>query len=113
VGNELLRVIDPARDLSSDVMRRAHGHLLGHLESPAEGIAGDDEELRTLIAELTLSASPENVQERDLRALRVQLELRGVERQRDHAPPGEKEDLARRRIELQAELARAMQSSMG
>jgi hypothetical protein len=52
------------------------------------------------------------VKERDLRALRVQLELRGVERQRDHAPPGEKEDLARRRTELQAELARAMESSL-
>jgi DNA primase len=111
VGQEVLREIDPARDLSSAVMRRAHSHLLGHLGAPAEGIAGDDHELRALIAELTLSASPENVSQRDLRALRVQLELRGVERQRDHAPPGAKEELARRRTELQAELARAMQSS--
>ena len=112
VGEEVLREIDPARDLSSAAMRRAHSHLLGHLASPAEGIAGDDDELRALIAELTLSASPESVTDRDLRALRVQLELRGVERQRDHAPPGEKEELARRRTELQAELARAMQSSL-
>jgi DNA primase len=112
VGAELLRAIDPERDLSSPLMRRAHSHLLGHLETPAEGIAGDDDELRALIAELTLSADPDAVSERDLRALRVQLELRGVERQRDHAPPGAKAELARRRIELQAELARAMQSTL-
>jgi DNA primase len=112
VGQEVLREVDSERDFSSALMRRAHIHLLGHLAAPAEGIAGDDEELRTLIAELTLSARAEDVNERDLRALRVQLELRGVERQRDHAPPGAKEELARRRTELQAELARAMQSSV-
>jgi DNA primase len=110
VGGELLRSIDPERDLSSPLMRRAHSHLVGHLDAPAEGVADDDDELRALIAELTLSADPEQVSERDLRALRVQLELRGVERQRDHAPPGAKADLARRRNELQAELARAMQT---
>jgi DNA primase len=111
VGEQLLREIDPERDLSSPIMRRAHSHLLAHLAAPAEGIAGDDDELRALIAELTLSADADSVSERDLRALRVQLELRGVERQLDHA--GAKADLARRRIELQAELARAMQSSLG
>jgi hypothetical protein len=93
-------------------MRRAHSHLLGHLDAPAEGIAGDDDELRALIAELTLSADPDHVSERDLRALRTQLELRGVERQLSHAPPGAHEGLARRRSELQSELARAMQSSL-
>jgi DNA primase len=112
VGAELLRAIDPERDLSSSLMRRAHSHLVGHLEAPAEGIAGDDHELRALIAELTLSADPGDVSERDLRALRVQLEFLGVSRQRDHAPPGEKAELSRRRNELQAELARAMQSSL-
>jgi len=109
-GAELLQAIDPQRDLSSPLMRRAHSHLLGHLEAPAEGIAGDDEELRALIAELTLSADPERVNERALKALRVQLEFLGVSRQRDHAPPGEKAELSRRRNELQAELARAMQA---
>jgi DNA primase len=112
VGREVLREVDPERDFSSALMRRAHSHLLGHLDAPAEGIAGDDDELRALIAELALSAPSDDVNERDLRALRVQLELRGVERQRDHAPPGAKEELARRRTELQAELARAMQSSL-
>jgi len=112
VGAELLREIDPERDLSSPLMRRAHSHLLAHLAAPAEGIAGDDDELRTLIAELTLAARPEEVGARDLRALRTQLELRGVERQLSHAPPGAHEGLARRRSELQAELARAMQSSL-
>jgi DNA primase len=111
VGEQLLREIDPERDISSAAMRRAHSHLLGHLAAPAEGIAGDDEELRTLIAELALSANAEDVDEHELRALRVQLELRGVEHQRNHAPPGEKAQLARRRIELQAELARAMQAA--
>jgi hypothetical protein len=91
-------------------MRRAHSHLLGHLDAPADGIAGDDDELRTLIAELTLSADPERVSERDLRALRVQLELRGVERELTHAPAGTHAVLARRRVELQGELKQAMQS---
>src|SRR4029079_19032095 len=118
VGVELLREIDPERDFSSPLVgrhrtrasapervfssplvRRAHSHLLGHLAAPAEGIAGDDDELRALIAELTLSAAPENASDRELRALRVQLELRGVERQLDHAAPGAREELARRRVE--------------
>ena len=107
-GAELLRAIDPERDLSSPLMRRAHSHLLGHLDAPAEGIAGDDDELRALIAELTLSADPEQVSERDLRALRVQLELRGVERQLDHAAPGAREELARRRVEVQQALTKAL-----
>jgi hypothetical protein len=110
VGVELLRAIDAERDLSSPLMRRAHSHLLGHLDAPAEGIAGDDDELRALIAELTLSADPERVSERDLQALRVQLELQGVERQRKHAPAGSKEQYSRRLMELQAEF-REMQSS--
>jgi DNA primase len=113
VGLEILREVDPQRDFSSDLMRRAHGHLLAHLDAPGEGIADDDTDLRALIAELTISVDPDDVHEPQLRALRVQLELRGVERQRDHAPPGEKAALSRRRIELQAELARAMQSSLG
>jgi DNA primase len=111
VGAELLRAIDPERDLSSPLMRRAHSHLLGHLDAPAEDIAGDDDELRALIAELTLSADPERVSERDLQALRVQLELQGVERQRKHAPAGSKEQYSRRLMELQAEF-REMQSSL-
>jgi DNA primase len=108
VGVELLREIDPERDFSSPLVRRAHSHLLGHLAAPAEGIAGDDDELRALIAELTLSADPENVSERELRALRVQLELRGVERQLDHAAPGAREELARRRVEVQQALTKAL-----
>jgi DNA primase len=108
VGAELLREIDPERDFSSPLVRRAHGHLLGHLAAPAEGIAGDDDELRALIAELTLSADPENVSDRELRALRVQLELRGVERQLDHAAPGAREELARRRVEVQQALTKAL-----
>jgi DNA primase len=109
-GLESLRAVDPQRDFSSPLLRRAHAHLLAHLEAPGDAIAGDDDELRALSAELTLTASLDEVREPQLRALRVQLELRGVERQRDHAPSGEKAALSRRRIELQAELEQALQS---
>jgi len=40
--------------------------------------------------------------------LRVQLELRGVERQLDHAAPGAREELARRRVEVQQALTKAL-----
>jgi hypothetical protein len=56
-----------------------------------------------------LTAGAREVSDRDLRASRVQLELRGVERELTHAPPGTHAGLARRRVELQGELARAMQ----
>ena len=99
-GAELLRAIDPERDLSSPLMRRAHSHLLGHLDAPDRGIAGDDDELRTLMSSLVLWPDREKFTERGLRALRLQLEFLGVSRQRDHAPPGEKAKLALRREEL-------------
>ena len=109
-GLEALRALDPQRDLSSPLLRRAHAHLLGHLAAPADGIADDDGELRALVAELVITADAEDAGERQLRALRVQLELRGVERQLTHAPAGTHAGLARRRVELQGELARAMQA---
>jgi DNA primase len=109
-GLDALRAVDPARDFSSPLLRRAHVHLLGHLAAPAEGIAGDDAELRALIAELVLTAGAGEVSERQLRAARAHLELRGVERELTHAPAGTHAGLARRRVELQSELSRAMQS---
>ena len=109
-GLEALRAVEPERDFSSPLLRRAHSHLVGHLTAPADGIAGDDEELRTLIAELSLSADPEHVSERDLRKQALQLKLLGVERELTHAPAGTHAGLARRRVELQGELNRAMQS---
>jgi DNA primase len=109
-GLEALRAVEPERDFSSPLLRRAHSHLVGHLTAPADGIAGDDEELRTLIAELSLSADPEHVSERDLRKQALQLKLLGVERELSHAPAGTHAGLARRRVELQGELSRAMQS---
>jgi hypothetical protein len=39
----------------------------------------------------------------------VQLELQGIDRELTHAPAGTHANLARRRIELQGELARTLQ----
>jgi DNA primase len=108
----LMREVDPEHDFSSPLLRRAHSHLLGHLRAPAEGLAGDDDELRLLIAELAVSSVADDVGEADLRASLVQLRLRGVERQMAHAPSGEKRQLAQRRTELQAELARVSARAM-
>jgi DNA primase len=108
-GSEALRAVDPQRDFSSPLLRRAHAHLLAHLMAPADGIAGDDEELRALIAELVLTAGAEEVSEQQLHASRVQLELQGIDRELTHAPAGTHANLARRRIELQGELARTLQ----
>ena len=110
-GLEALRTVDPQRDFSTPLTRRAHAHLVGHLSAPADGLADDDHELRALIAELVLTAGAEDeVNDRQLRASRVQLELQGVERQLLHAPAGTHAGLARRKLELQGELARAMQA---
>jgi hypothetical protein len=109
-GLEALRALDPQRDLSSSLLRRAHAHLLGHLAAPADGIADDDGELRALVAELVITADADEASERKLRQQRLQLELTGVTRQRDHAPANEQPALSQRRIEVQAELARAMQA---
>jgi DNA primase len=109
-GQEALQAVDPQRDFSSPLMRRAHAHLVAHLRAPAEAIADDDAELRGLIAELVLTAGSEEVTDRQLRSSRAQLELLGVERELRHAPAGTHAVLARRRVELQGELARAMQS---
>jgi hypothetical protein len=101
--------VDAQRDFSSPLLRRAHAHLLAHLAAPADGIAGEDEELRALIAELVLTAGAEEVNDRQLQQQRLQIELAGVERELDHAPPGMHAGLARRKFELKDELERALQ----
>jgi DNA primase len=111
-GEEFLRKVEPERDLSTPLLRRAHSHLIGHLRSPGEGMAADDDELRALIAELAVTGQRETVSPALLEAEFIQLGLARTERELALAPPAEMKELAGRRQKLQGELKKAMGRAM-
>lgn len=110
-GEELLRQVEPEKDFSTPLLRRAHSHLMGHLRSPGEGLAADDEELRALVAELAVTAGSDTVSRPVLEAEFIQLRLARVERELASAPSGEKKELATRRQELQRKFRKALEAS--
>jgi DNA primase len=56
-GRQALADLDLDAAFMSDLTRRAARHLRDHLEAPATGIAADDTELSTLMAELSVRAA--------------------------------------------------------
>jgi len=106
VGARFLREIEPERDLSSPLVRRAHAHLVEHLDAPMEGLAATDEDLRALIAGLLLDPEREEVSRLGLEAQYLAIRVASAKRESDEAPEGQKAELARRYHELNDELAR-------
>jgi len=56
-GAQALADLDPESAFMSDLTRRAARHLRDHLDAPAAGIAEEDGELSTLMAELSVRAA--------------------------------------------------------
>jgi DNA primase len=56
-GRVLLEAADLATQFSSDLARRAAGHLIAHLDAPLEGLPPDDPELSTYLSELDARAA--------------------------------------------------------
>jgi DNA primase len=80
-GAKALAGIDLERHLTGSLTRRAAAHLREHLDSPTEGIASDDGELLTLMAELTLRAAREPAGPATLEVESLQLEKDRLERE--------------------------------
>jgi DNA primase len=79
-GAALLGELDPEADFDSDVTRRAAAHLREHLDAPGDGLPPDDEELRALVAELTIRAGELQPSRAALEADALNLDVLRVER---------------------------------
>jgi DNA primase len=81
VGAKALDGIDLDRHLTGALTRRAAAHLREHLEAPTDGIASDDGELLSLMAELSLRAAREPAGPATLEVEALQLEKDRLERE--------------------------------
>ena len=79
-GRKLLEELDPIEDFATDLTRRAATHLRAHLDSPNEALPAEDEELRALIAELTVRAAELHPSRAALEADALTLDLLHLER---------------------------------
>ena len=108
LGDPALAELDPEADLTSDVARRAVGHLRAHLRSPADGLDElYDAELVALIRELAVRATAMTAaSKRDFEIERLQLALARVGREiaAARASGAPIEELAARRGELRVRL---------
>ena len=111
-GRVHLADIDPGTHFTDALNRRAALWLRDHLASPLDDLPPDDDELAALMRELVARGGAQTVTPATLDVERVQLELAVVERQIARAETGQREDLARRRIVLRAELDAAMERSL-
>ncbi|UGS37082.1 DNA primase [Capillimicrobium parvum] len=111
-GGAHLADIDPEKHFTDALNRRAALWLRDHLASPLDDLPPDDDELAALIRELVARGGAQTVTAATLDVERVQLELAVVERQIARAETGQREELARRRIVLRAELDAAMERSL-
>ncbi len=106
-GEEFMRRLTPEH-LSSPLTARARDWLVEHLEAPMEGLPREDEELRSLITQLMMSAEREpssreamelNFMELDLAVVRGQI---AAATENGGDPPV---DLQRRQAELSEKIA--------
>jgi DNA primase len=79
-GALLLDELDPEADFDSELTRRAAAHLREHLDAPGDGLPPDDEELRALVAELTVRAGELQPSRAALEADALNLDVLRVER---------------------------------
>jgi DNA primase len=100
-GGALLEELDPMEDFASDLTRRAAAHLRGRLENPNAEIPAGDDELRALIAELTVRAGELRPSRAALEADALSLDLLRLERRITAARgTGDVASLVARREEL-------------
>jgi hypothetical protein len=114
LGAAELGKIDPADHFTSSLTRRAAEHLRSHLGAPTEQLPEDDDELRTLVTELSVRAVRDPASPATLAAQRLQLELRRLDRRMTEARTsgqGGVTELARARDQVKAEFDRAMEQA--
>jgi DNA primase len=93
-GAKALAAIDLDEAFTSEATRRAAAHLREHLDAPSSGIAEGDDELRRLIAELSVRAGQRRGSAAALEGEAVNLELLRIERRIAAARSGGGGDIA-------------------
>ncbi|MEZ5124029.1 MAG: hypothetical protein R2736_21105 [Solirubrobacterales bacterium] len=111
-GAAQLAAIDPEAHFTDTLNRRAAGWLRDHLAAPLDGLPAGDEELAALLRELVARAGAQTVTTAMLDVERLQLDLAVVERDLARAEPGQRTEMARRRLALRAELDAALERSL-
>jgi DNA primase len=114
-GARALGELDLAAHFTSDLLRRAAGHLSTHLTDPGAQLPEDDPELSGLLAELVVQAGRESPAPAMLESQRMQLELARIDREIVRAraqESGEVSELAVRRAEVKREFDRAYERAL-
>jgi DNA primase len=114
-GARALGELDLDAHFTSDLMRRAAGHLHEHLTDPGAQLPEDDPELSGLLAELVVQAGRESPAPAMLESQRMQLELARIDREIQRArgqESGDVSELALRRAEVKREFDLAYERAL-
>ena len=114
-GARALGELDLAAHFTSDLLRRAAGHLSAHLTDPGAQLPEDDPELAALLAELVVQAGRESPAPAMLESQRMQLELARIDREIVRArgqESGDVSELALRRAEVKREFDLAYERAL-
>jgi DNA primase len=114
-GARALGELDLDAHFTSDLLRRAAGHLREHLTDPGAQLPEDDPELSGLLAELVVQAGREVPAPAMLESQRMQLELARIDREIQRArvqESGDVSELALRRAEVKREFDRAYERAL-
>ena len=114
-GARALGEVDLSAHFTSDLVRRAAGHLRAHLTNPGAQLPEDDPQLAGLLAELVVQAGRESPAPAMLESQRMQLELARIDREIQRAraqESGEVSELAVRRAEVKREFDRAYERAL-
>jgi DNA primase len=114
-GTNALGELDLATHFTSDLLRRAAGHLRAHLTNPGAQLPEDDPELTGMLAELVVQAGRESPAPAMLESQRMQLELARIDREIQRArgqESGDVSELALRRAEVKREFDLAYERAL-
>ncbi len=114
-GARALGEVDLTAHFTSDLVRRAAGHLREHLTDPGAQLPEDDPQLAGLLAELVVQAGRESPAPAMLESQRMQLELARIDREIVRAraqESGDVSELAVRRAEVKREFDRAYERAL-
>jgi DNA primase len=114
-GARALGALDLSEHFTSDLLRRAAGHLRAHLTDPGAQLPEDDPELAGLLAELVVQAGRESPAPAMLESQRMQLELARIDREIQRArgqESGDVSELALRRAEVKREFDLAYERAL-
>jgi DNA primase len=114
IGRQALGQIDLDEHLTSPLVRRAAEHLRTHLHAPASGLPEHDPDLTALVRALAVRATQEPASPAALRAQRLHLELRRLERLESNlraAGQGGLTEVAARKELVRAEMGEAVEEA--